>query len=63
MLIKGSPITNDIALLPFTDFKYHRSQDTLERHYSINIQIINNIIKKLFRSEEKMYILCKSEFC
>ena len=61
MLIKGSPITNDIAL---TDFKDHRSQDTLERHYPINIQIIINIIKNLFRSEEKMYILCKfPEFC
>ena len=50
MLIKGSPITNDIALLLTLNIT-----DTLDGHYPINIQIINNSIKKLFRSDEKMY--------
>ena len=39
-----------------TDFKDHRSQDTFERHYPINIQINNDYIKKIFIVEDEYFM-------
>ena len=46
-----------------TDFKDHRSQDTLERHYQINIQINNDYIKKIFIVEDVYFMQKLLRFC